>query len=62
MRNQLELFGTYTVSKAATKKLKLTTSEPWEHPRVTDVTAHDTLDSKMACTILADTSLTKIRT
>ena len=37
-----------TVSKVATKIIESYTSEPCEYPRVTDVTAQDTLDSKIA--------------
>ena len=40
----LSCLGHDAVSKFATKKIESYTSEPCEHPRLTDVTAHDTLD------------------
>ena len=36
------------VSKFATKKLESYDSYPCEHPRVTDVTAQDKMDAKIA--------------
>ena len=44
----LNISGHDTVSKFSTKKFESYTSDPCEHPRVTDVTAQDTLDFKIA--------------
>ena len=46
--NSLSCSGHNTVSKVDTKKIEPYTSKPCEHPRVTDATAHDTLDFKIA--------------
>ena len=50
MRNQLDLVQKKQdiVSKFATKKLESYDSYPCEHPRVTDVTAQDKMDAKIA--------------
>ena len=41
------------VSKVATKKLESYASDPFKHPRTTDVTEHDTLTERIAWTVLA---------
>ena len=41
--------------KVATKKLKSYASVPSRHPQTTDVTEHDTLDERIAWTVIAAT-------
>ena len=44
----LSCSGHDTASKVATKKIESYTSEPCEHPRVTNVTAQEKLDSNIS--------------